>query len=288
VDVRLLSRSLGAGAHANARWHSEVAHWIVYHLCTFVLDADEVFVFRTCVYVGFAAALWCSLKPRRELDRDHPEHMPMSFSDAHALPRVLLYDSHRECVICLDGIDTAKPSIVLDCGHVFHADCVVHWLLQQGRCPTCRRAVAADPKPREVALLTLLVPVFYACMAAHALWRVTRACGFIAVALLIHAYRIVEAFLRTLYAWQARVREACDLRSGLALGGVHAPRVLLQPFRFVMRGGGGGGGDRLQRWSANHRAGRTGLAARQPMRQRPVAASASGSGRNRRSHLKMS
>ncbi|GAA6062321.1 hypothetical protein JCM10212_006873 [Sporobolomyces blumeae] len=56
------------------------------------------------------------------------------------------YPSLNECPICLDAF-VAHESIVMElpCGHLFHRDCAMSWLLRQrGICPVCRRSVMED------------------------------------------------------------------------------------------------------------------------------------------------
>lgn len=42
------------------------------------------------------------------------------------------------CIICLDEIKKAKK---LNCGHVFHLNCLRRWLEQKVKCPTCRKTI---------------------------------------------------------------------------------------------------------------------------------------------------
>ncbi|XP_076438355.1 uncharacterized protein LOC143277431 isoform X2 [Babylonia areolata] len=41
------------------------------------------------------------------------------------------------CLICTDELSTA-PTLVLDCGHRFHDQCIREWFKQQTTCPKCR------------------------------------------------------------------------------------------------------------------------------------------------------
>ena len=46
------------------------------------------------------------------------------------------------CIICLDVIDTAKDAVsALNCGHVFHQNCVTTWLQNKNSCPKCKKTV---------------------------------------------------------------------------------------------------------------------------------------------------
>ncbi|GAA5859846.1 hypothetical protein JCM1840_001762, partial [Sporobolomyces johnsonii] len=76
-----------------------------------------------------------------------PATSPASSLPSHARPRLPLrrYPSLCDCAICLDAF--SAPSIVMElpCGHLFHRDCAMSWLLEQrGVCPICRRSVLDD------------------------------------------------------------------------------------------------------------------------------------------------
>ena len=44
---------------------------------------------------------------------------------------------NKECSICLESFDT-KNTIVLNCNHYFHRECINEWLLINNSCPICR------------------------------------------------------------------------------------------------------------------------------------------------------
>ena len=52
-----------------------------------------------------------------------------------------------DCIICRDPNDAAS-SLVMPCGHVFHADCLKSWIMQKQSCPTCNKSLL-DEEPRE-------------------------------------------------------------------------------------------------------------------------------------------
>ena len=45
-----------------------------------------------------------------------------------------------ECSICLESIN--KKPVTLECGHVFHLDCIIH--LDKKCCPNCRAEIKID------------------------------------------------------------------------------------------------------------------------------------------------
>ncbi|KAL3674454.1 hypothetical protein V7S43_000403 [Phytophthora oleae] len=47
-------------------------------------------------------------------------------------------ETHTECVICLSDYESDDKVISLPCGHTFHKDCGMTWLVEHNVCPTCR------------------------------------------------------------------------------------------------------------------------------------------------------
>jgi hypothetical protein len=58
------------------------------------------------------------------------------------------------CVVCLTPVEEGEPCRVTQCGHSFHADCIMHWWMYKPRktlkCPVCRtrqrRHTHVEPK----------------------------------------------------------------------------------------------------------------------------------------------
>ena len=56
-------------------------------------------------------------------------------------------DMILECPICMDDINVNKNCITTECGHCFHASCVMRNVAQNGfACPMCRTAMAEEPE----------------------------------------------------------------------------------------------------------------------------------------------
>lgn len=52
-----------------------------------------------------------------------------------------------ECPICMDAIDMAKNCVTTECGHCFHASCLMSNVAHNGfGCPYCRTAMAEEPQ----------------------------------------------------------------------------------------------------------------------------------------------
>ena len=42
------------------------------------------------------------------------------------------------CAICLDKMKSGNRAKQLQCKHIFHSQCINHWLKQKLRCPLCK------------------------------------------------------------------------------------------------------------------------------------------------------
>jgi hypothetical protein len=55
-----------------------------------------------------------------------------------------------ECPICMDDIDLNKNCIATECGHRFHASCLMKSVAHNGfGCPYCRTVMAEEPEDEE-------------------------------------------------------------------------------------------------------------------------------------------
>ena len=58
--------------------------------------------------------------------------------------------AYIECPICMDDIDVTKNCITTECGHCFHASCVMRNVAQNGfACPMCRTVMAEEPEEED-------------------------------------------------------------------------------------------------------------------------------------------
>jgi hypothetical protein len=53
----------------------------------------------------------------------------------------------NECPICMDAIDVTKNCVTTECGHCFHASCLMSNVAHNGfGCPYCRTSMADEPE----------------------------------------------------------------------------------------------------------------------------------------------
>lgn len=57
---------------------------------------------------------------------------------------------NQECPICMDAIEGAKNCVTTECGHTFHANCLMTSVAHNGfGCPYCRTAMAQVPEDED-------------------------------------------------------------------------------------------------------------------------------------------
>lgn len=50
----------------------------------------------------------------------------------------------KKCMICLEDFADGMMIRTLPCFHRFMAECIDHWLLQQAKCPVCKKSIRED------------------------------------------------------------------------------------------------------------------------------------------------
>mmetsp|Transcript_95328 Transcript_95328/g.266950 ORF Transcript_95328/g.266950 Transcript_95328/m.266950 type:complete len:145 (-) Transcript_95328:171-605(-) len=67
------------------------------------------------------------------------------------------------CVICMSAIDPAEPCRLTQCGHAFHAGCIVRWWVTGLRrpltCPICRQIQHCPQLPGDPAGVCCAMPL---------------------------------------------------------------------------------------------------------------------------------
>ena len=47
--------------------------------------------------------------------------------------------NNKSCSICLEKINNNDiKNATLECGHIFHSDCILKWIENKSNCPICR------------------------------------------------------------------------------------------------------------------------------------------------------
>ncbi|KAE9349183.1 hypothetical protein PF008_g7022 [Phytophthora fragariae] len=68
-------------------------------------------------------------------------------------------ETHTECVICLSDYEKDDKVISLPCGHTFHKDCGMTWLVEHNVCPTCRYQLPTQTETAQAATQTVSATV---------------------------------------------------------------------------------------------------------------------------------
>ena len=58
-------------------------------------------------------------------------------------------DENLQCSVCWDNFVLDESVRELNCGHIFHTDCIVPWLEQHATCPVCRKPLTEDAKAHQ-------------------------------------------------------------------------------------------------------------------------------------------
>ena len=51
---------------------------------------------------------------------------------------------NNNCIICLNDFDIGENITSLPCLHVFHTDCIKHWLQSNNHCPVCKLTITKE------------------------------------------------------------------------------------------------------------------------------------------------
>ncbi|POM73139.1 Hypothetical protein PHPALM_10041 [Phytophthora palmivora] len=68
-------------------------------------------------------------------------------------------ETHTECVICLSDYEKDDKVFSLPCGHTFHKDCGMTWLVEHNVCPTCRYQLPTQAENSTAQAATQTTPV---------------------------------------------------------------------------------------------------------------------------------
>ena len=61
------------------------------------------------------------------------------------------------CSICLENLENGNIR-GMDCGHIFHANCIGTWTKKSDQCPMCRQYIGTDQTESPVSpILEMLV-----------------------------------------------------------------------------------------------------------------------------------
>ena len=100
----------------------------------------------------------CLYGPRRELESPILPHVRRITLHTRVIPEVTESDESDEsdspkssdsssskesdtCVICIEPLQSKQTTIILDCNHIYHKDCILDWFNKELTCPMCRKPV---------------------------------------------------------------------------------------------------------------------------------------------------
>ncbi|XP_057966796.1 E3 ubiquitin-protein ligase ATL59-like isoform X2 [Malania oleifera] len=103
----------------------------------------------------FSGESWaCPIKRKRETKYYHPREVGLKGDLKDKLPIVLFDEDLRakdsQCSVCLKEFEMKEELHQLpSCKHVFHIDCIHHWLHSNSTCPLCRSLVIPHPTTKH-------------------------------------------------------------------------------------------------------------------------------------------
>lgn len=95
-------------------------------------------VYLMVSFVGVGNMLHALLRRGMLRSRDAA---PVSSLEDNTVPAVDIEEDY-ECPICLEEIEEESGVMTKDCHHIFHRQCLKHWLQVNSTCPLCRLSLA--------------------------------------------------------------------------------------------------------------------------------------------------
>mmetsp|Transcript_19336 Transcript_19336/g.53088 ORF Transcript_19336/g.53088 Transcript_19336/m.53088 type:complete len:147 (-) Transcript_19336:32-472(-) len=117
-------------------------------------------VFMTMLILAVAIA-WCLTRSHRSMRwcgrRPAPQRKKLVTKEEVEQRFPVTKAQHDStCVVCLVSITADEPCRITQCGHVFHADCILAWWLHKPRkalrCPVCRARQHSQKKFAKLSL----------------------------------------------------------------------------------------------------------------------------------------
>ncbi|KAF6149464.1 hypothetical protein GIB67_017002 [Kingdonia uniflora] len=82
---------------------------------------------------------------------DHRGPPPAARSAIDAMPTVKISQEHlrtnSHCAVCKDMFELGSETRLMPCNHMYHADCIIPWLVQHNSCPVCRLELPPQASP---------------------------------------------------------------------------------------------------------------------------------------------
>ncbi|KAK7244306.1 hypothetical protein RIF29_39126 [Crotalaria pallida] len=107
-------------------------------------SSDRFTIFQTLVHSNLQA--WTMVA---SFERVFDEKRGQMLRASKKLPPLVNYGKHHElirscvdCAICLENFEVGQFCQVFPvCNHIFHSDCIDHWLQKKLTCPICRSCI---------------------------------------------------------------------------------------------------------------------------------------------------
>ncbi|XP_060175556.1 RING-H2 finger protein ATL7-like isoform X1 [Lycium barbarum] len=125
-----------------------------------VFFAFLLLVFFYIFYLRRRRVDWSSLRmrspqlPTNNMEADELSRCELGLKKEvrEMLPVIIFHESFSvkdaQCSVCLGDYQADdKLQQIPVCGHIFHMECIDHWLATHSTCPLCRQSLLTPPKP---------------------------------------------------------------------------------------------------------------------------------------------
>ncbi|GJM92834.1 hypothetical protein PR202_ga09338 [Eleusine coracana subsp. coracana] len=79
---------------------------------------------------------------------------PAPQSSIDSMPVVKINRRHLiddpQCPVCKDKFEIGSEAREMPCKHLYHADCIIPWLVQHNSCPVCRHPLPSQADPETI------------------------------------------------------------------------------------------------------------------------------------------
>ena len=112
--------------------------WLIWCIKMVFLLLSLLFSWYVYKKLVLAKLKWAAI--RRNEHRNATVELFLNFYLPKCLPRCEVPENSigHQCVVCLDNFSKKESVTKLQCGHVFHRECILSWMAVQMKCPMCR------------------------------------------------------------------------------------------------------------------------------------------------------
>lgn len=106
--------------------------------CCLVFQVPLILLF-ICILIGIGVMRYQYTNETNTNVSANIFHIKKTY-DISKFIKIKINDENNEnnCIICLDNFSNGNEYYELNCGHIFHPNCIRKWYSANGNCPICR------------------------------------------------------------------------------------------------------------------------------------------------------